>query len=467
MPSSTYSVTLLRTSKNATSSVQSKDGIKRCELKENRAGLYVKDLSSFLCGNIAEISELMAKGNKNRSVGATNMNEHSSRSHAIFMITVEVSEVWPDGRNHFKVGKLNLVDLAGSERQAKTGASGERLKEATKINLSLSALGNVIAALVDGKSTHIPYRDSKLTRLLQDSLGGNSRTIMVATIGPASFNYDETMTTLRYASRAKRIKNKPKINEDPKDAMLREYQEEIARLRSQLLQKKSMYNRMAEEGTTGGGEKPKSRSRARTAHSSSSSSSSEQIRLAETQMLQELAPVLQQYGLDGATDPKYIMAMLEKRREALLKDTVTVKEEKDRLLKKLEETQQRVKFTETECSKLQDRIQWLESKVLNGGKSLLDHTNEQQKLIEMKQQELAESRLREQDIRLKLAEHELTANEIKGALVAHQTEVEVKLRKLQKLRFKLHTTKEELDKSHKDYFRQRKNLIALQVDLKR
>mmetsp|Transcript_53428 Transcript_53428/g.158138 ORF Transcript_53428/g.158138 Transcript_53428/m.158138 type:complete len:204 (-) Transcript_53428:72-683(-) len=132
------------------------------------------------------------------------------------------------------MGKLNLVDLAGSERQSKTQASGDRLKEATKINLSLSALGNCISALVDGKSTHIPYRDSKLTRLLQDSLGGNTKTVMVANLGPADWNYDETLSTLRYANRAKNIKNKPKINEDPKDAMLREFQEEIARLKAAL-----------------------------------------------------------------------------------------------------------------------------------------------------------------------------------------------------------------------------------------
>merc|ERR1719309_1100977 len=125
------------------------------------------------------------------------------------------------GNEHIRKGKLNLVDLAGSERQAKTGAVGDRLKEATKINLSLAALGNVISALVDGKSTHIPYRDSKLTRLLQDSLGGNARTVMVANIGPASYNYDESVTTLRFANRAKNIKNKPRINEDPKDALLR------------------------------------------------------------------------------------------------------------------------------------------------------------------------------------------------------------------------------------------------------
>lgn len=97
------------------------------------------------------------------------------------------------------------------------------MKEATKINLSLSALGNVISALVDGKTNHIPYRDSKLTRLLQDSLGGNTKTIMIAAISPANYNYDETLSTLRYASRAKFIQNKPKINEDPKDALLREY----------------------------------------------------------------------------------------------------------------------------------------------------------------------------------------------------------------------------------------------------
>jgi hypothetical protein len=137
-----------------------------------------------------------------------------------------------------RMGKLNLVDLAGSERQSKTQASGVRLKEATKINLSLSALGNVIEALVKvgggAKNLHIPYRDSKLTRLLQDSLGGNTKTVMIAAISPADYNYDETLSTLRYANRAKNIKNKPKINEDPKDALLREYQLEIQRLKALL-----------------------------------------------------------------------------------------------------------------------------------------------------------------------------------------------------------------------------------------
>ena len=116
---------------------------------------------------------------------------------------------------------INLVDLAGSERIAKTGASGDTAKEGAKINLSLTALGNVISALVDGKSQHIPYRTSKLTRLLQDSLGGNTKTVMMAACSPADYNYDETCGTLRYASRAKAIKNKPVVNEDPKDALLK------------------------------------------------------------------------------------------------------------------------------------------------------------------------------------------------------------------------------------------------------
>merc|ERR1719438_733588 len=139
-----------------------------------------------------------------------------------------------DKQTMFRVGKLHLVDLAGSERQAKTGASGQRLKEATKINLSLSTLGNVISALVDGKSTHVPYRNSKLTRLLQDSLGGNSKTLMFANVGPADYNYDETISTLRYANRAKSIKNKARINEDPKDTLMKQYQQEIEKLRKLL-----------------------------------------------------------------------------------------------------------------------------------------------------------------------------------------------------------------------------------------
>ena len=173
-------------------------------------------LHSQICQSADDMMRAMRQGNKNRTSGATNMNQNSSRSHAIFQIVVEMAE---HHSKSVKVGKLNLVDLAGSERQAKTGATGERFKEATKINNALSSLGNVIYALAEN-SAHIPYRDSKLTRLLQDSLGGNSRTIMIANIGPASVNYEDTIITLRYAYRAKNIKNQPIKNENIKDASL-------------------------------------------------------------------------------------------------------------------------------------------------------------------------------------------------------------------------------------------------------
>lgn len=192
-----------------------------------------------IVNDVKACEAIMETGWKNRSVGATLMNSDSSRSHSIFTIYIERMLTNDLDSKNVKFGKLNLVDLAGSERQSKTGAAGDRLKEATKINLSLSALGNVISALVDGKAKHIPFRDSKLTRLLQDSLGGNTKTLMIACISPADNNYDETLSTLRYANRAKNIKNKPRINEDPKDAKLREFQEEILWLKKMLQEQNS------------------------------------------------------------------------------------------------------------------------------------------------------------------------------------------------------------------------------------
>ncbi|XP_057702360.1 kinesin-like protein KIF17 [Corythoichthys intestinalis] len=205
----------------------------RLELKEHpERGVYARDLSMHTVHSVSECETVIERGWRNRAVAYTLMNKDSSRSHSIFSIHLEMCHTDAAGQDHLRAGKLNLVDLAGSERQSKTGATGERLREATKINLSLSALGNVISALVDGRSKYIPYRDSKLTRLLQDSLGGNTRTLMVACLSPADSNYEETLSTLRYANRAKSIQNRPRINEDPKDALLREYQEEIKKLRA-------------------------------------------------------------------------------------------------------------------------------------------------------------------------------------------------------------------------------------------
>ncbi|CAJ1050164.1 kinesin-like protein KIF17 isoform X2 [Xyrichtys novacula] len=209
------------------------DTKQRLELKEHpERGVYVRDLSMHTVSSVGECERIIEAGWRNRAVGYTLMNKDSSRSHSIFTIHLEICSTDAAGQDHLRAGKLNLVDLAGSERQSKTGATGERLREATKINLSLSALGNVISALVDGRSKYVPYRDSKLTRLLQDSLGGNTRTLMIACLSPADNNYEESLSTLRYANRAKSIQNRPRINEDPKDALLREYQEEIKKLRA-------------------------------------------------------------------------------------------------------------------------------------------------------------------------------------------------------------------------------------------
>nr|XP_008168041.1 kinesin-like protein KIF17 isoform X7 [Chrysemys picta bellii] len=219
------------------------DTKQKLELKEHpEKGVYVKGLSLHTVHSVAQCERIMETGWRNRAVGYTLMNKDSSRSHSIFTINMEIYAVDERGQDHLRAAKLNLVDLAGSERQSKTGATGERLKEATKINLSLSALGNVISALVDGRCKHIPYRDSKLTRLLQDSLGGNTKTLMVACLSPADNNYDESLSTLRYANRAKNIKNKPRINEDPKDALLREYQEEIRKLKAILAEQMNTNN---------------------------------------------------------------------------------------------------------------------------------------------------------------------------------------------------------------------------------
>ncbi|XP_072543181.1 kinesin-like protein KIF13B isoform X1 [Salminus brasiliensis] len=209
-------------------------------------GPYVDGLSRLAVTSYKDIESLMSEGNKSRTVAATNMNEESSRSHAVFnLILTHTLRDLQSGTSGEKVSKLSLVDLAGSERAAKTGAAGDRLKEGSNINKSLTTLGLVISALADqgagkSKSKFVPYRDSVLTWLLKDSLGGNSRTAMVATVSPAADNYDETLSTLRYADRAKSIVNHAVVNEDPNARIIRELREEVEKLREQLTKAESM-----------------------------------------------------------------------------------------------------------------------------------------------------------------------------------------------------------------------------------
>uniref|UniRef100_A0A8B9HTP0 Kinesin family member 16B n=1 Tax=Astyanax mexicanus TaxID=7994 RepID=A0A8B9HTP0_ASTMX len=210
-------------------------------------GPYVEDLSKHLVQNYTDVEELMEAGNINRTTASTGMNDASSRSHAIF--TINFTQAKFDAEMPCEtVSKIHLVDLAGSERADSTGATGVRLKEGGNINKSLVTLGNVISALADmsqmgggnsqlkKKQVFVPYRDSVLTWLLKDSLGGNSKTIMIATVSPADVNYGETLSTLRYANRAKNIINKPTINEDANVRLIRELRAEIARLKALLVQ---------------------------------------------------------------------------------------------------------------------------------------------------------------------------------------------------------------------------------------
>lgn len=178
-------------------------------IHEDKRGVYVKGIKEVYVSSLMETMEVLKIGTENRVVSSTNMNEQSSRSHSIFLISVFQKDT-ETGKG--KVGKVYLVDLAGSEKVGKTGATGQTLEEAKKINKSLTALGMVINALTDSKSSHIPYRDSKLTRILQESLGGNSKTTLVINCSPSSFNDSETISTLRFGSRAKSIKNAATVN---------------------------------------------------------------------------------------------------------------------------------------------------------------------------------------------------------------------------------------------------------------
>ncbi|XP_034015794.1 kinesin family member 3Cb [Thalassophryne amazonica] len=423
-----------------------KDNNKKLELKENPdCGVYVKDLSSVVTKNTTEIEHVMNIGNQSRSVGFTNMNERSSRSHAIFVVTVECSEEGPDGEDHIRVGKLNMVDLAGSERQSRTGAKGKRLKEAAKINLSLSALGNVISALVDGKSTHIPYRDSKLTRLLQDSLGGNAKTVMIATVGPSHENHDESLSTLRYACRAKNIKNKPRINEDPKDALLREFQEEIARLKAQLEER---------------GMLAKERRRRRNSRRLSKSmiGVDEELlkeRGAEVWKAVEEEPVVEHLCTKEASDRLKVPNPGSSSREKPKQPYANRRSMDD------------IQWDQDALEKIIEKYKAMESKLLVGGKTIIDHTNEQQKMLELKRQEIAEQIRQEREMQQQMMLQEEETLEMRETFSSLQQEVELKTKKLKRLYAKLQLTKAEMRDVIDEHIVTRQELEQTQNELTR
>ncbi|XP_004067234.1 kinesin-like protein KIF3A isoform X3 [Oryzias latipes] len=398
-----------------------KDQMQRLEVKERPdIGVYIKDLTSYAANNADDMDRIMTVGHKNRSVGATNMNEHSSRSHAIFTVTIEYSEKGLDGNQHVRMGKLHLVDLAGSERQGKTGATGQRLKEATKINLSLSTLGNVISALVDGKSTHVPYRNSKLTRLLQDSLGGNSKTMMCANIGPADYNYDETISTLRYANRAKNIKNKARINEDPKDALLRQFQKEIEDLRKKL-----------EEGEEISG---------------SEGSGSEEMDEGDDEAGEPGEGRRRRKGRKKVSPDKMVemQAKIEEERKALEAKLDMEEEERNKARAELEKREKDLIKAQQEHQLLLEKLSTLEKKVIVGGVDLLAKAEEQEKLLEESNNELEERRRRAEQLRKELEEKEQERLDIEEKYTSLQEEAQGKTKKLKKVWTMLMAAKSEM-----------------------
>ena len=331
---------------------------------------------------------------------------------------------------------MNLVDLAGSERQGKTGSTGDRLKEATKINLSLSTLGNVISSLVDGKSTHVPYRDSKLTRLLEDSLGGNTKTVMVANIGPADYNFEETMSTLRYANRAKNIKNKPRINEDPKDAMLREFQEEIARLKAQL-----------GEGAGGGvgpdGEPIRRRRREQRVVEKTVNQVSDARLDAIRETVRREMEENHEKGLEAAEAEKAQKIVRERANEAmqrLMEEKTRTEEERADLEMEFKKQQAEAseRFAALQAEKdaqkvLEDKLASMQAKVMRGGTNLLDQ-----------EERLREEQRRQADQLAKIAAQEAEASRRMKELQEIQTitgdeyrtldeEIETKASKTRKL----------------------------------
>lgn len=363
-------------------------------------GFYIPEMTSVVCKSAAEMVRVMRAGNRNRAAGRTDMNEHSSRSHAVFLVTIETAH---RKTNRIRVGKLNLVDLAGSERQRKTGASAERLREASRINQALSSLGNVISALAEN-SPHVPYRDSKLTRILQDSLGGNSKTIMIANIGPASYNYDETITTLRYAHRAKAIKNKPVRNEDPKDAKLREYQAEIERLRALIEQRRS---------------------------------------LAEKKVKKEKPPKAKPLPSDNSEE-----------------ETVSI--ENENILAESTIEQEKCKTEE-----LEQQIKSLEERLVQGGagKDLINNLNESRLILEQRHTEITERKKREVEMQQRIELEEETTAIVTSTFTNLQQEVDHKTQRLKKCLAKYAGLREEMVEQREAHDSERRDHEALQAAL--
>lgn len=367
------------------------------------------------------------------------MNDQSSRSHSLFCVTIESSEIGPDGKSHIKVGKLNIVDLAGSERMSKTKAEGDRAKEGIKINLSLSTLCHVISSLTDPKCTFVPYRDSKLTRLLQDSLGGNTKTVMIANIGPADYNMEETLSTLRYASRAKNIQNKPQINEDPKDTMIREFQDEISRLKAELEQFSGGSLNFDGLGGSVGPNGKQIIEIEKFVHVENK----ERMKVMEDQLEKEKLDIKKQF---------------EKERIKIQQLTELAEEQKASLLTELHEKEERASKEKSKQQKLLKKIKNMEEKLLHGSEAMEKALKQEQDLLKTKS-ELEEKRIIQMRLEQELLQKDEEKINLEQRYTSQQDECEKKKKESEKISRKVAMKRNEMNDMQDEIHREREDLM--------
>ena len=366
--------------------------------------------------------ELMLRGRELKVIKGHNMNERSSRSHCIFTIIVENSTKDETG-DHIKKGKLNLVDLAGSERTSKikdvNGAEGLQA-ETIHINLSLTALGKVIHALASNKKQHIPYRDSKLTKLLMDSLGGNSKTVMIANIGPADYNIEETLTTLRYADRAKNIKNAPKVNEDPKDAMIKKYKEELERLKEALAKANGGIEMSINEFV-----------------------SDNVINMDTRERIKEIQNqfILEKERIQNEADEK------KKKLEA---DKKMAEEDKIKLIEQLKKQEEEQNKKVEEKKKIMDKLQKLEEKFLLGEKTK-EQAKKNEQILNEEKKELKAKEKRQKELQDKIKREEEKARELEANFKNQDDEIEKKTKLFNRLKEDLKKVEIEGEEIRKEY----------------
>lgn len=401
----------------------------KLDLKEDpQKGIYVKDLSCYVVKSVKEIEKVMNSGKANREVGATDMNQDSSRSHCVFIVKVETKQKSQiDGKDHIRVGTLNMVDLAGSERSKKTKATGIRAKEGININLSLSSLGQVIFALAAGdKKRHIPYRNSKLTRLLQTSLGGNAKTVMLAAFSPADYNYDETMSTLRYATACKKIKNQPKVNQDPKDTMLQLMQEQIEKLRRQL-EEQEAGKRM--ELSTG------------ESHAT------------------RLRQLLEANDLEKEKLRQEIEQKSQKEKEELMKRQTFIDEERIKVEQELRQQEEEIAKSKQEEEELRQKMKQIQNQVIYGGVNLIEATKQQQARIQRLHEEVLERQKQEEELEKLLEKQDEERLDLEQNYASKQEEVQQKTKKIKKLWTKYQASKNEVQELEFEFQKEREDYL--------